>query len=97
MAEELFERWSSKLTDLVSKMDVSGAQVVEGKLLLEKRAQSQQALSQKRNATFEFPGACRSGSTAILEFQWIEIRCTVKVINVFDSFEPRRYFKCYRQ
>jgi hypothetical protein len=57
MAEELFERWSSKLTDLVSKMDVSGAQVVEGKLLLEKRAQRQQALSQKRSATFEFPGA----------------------------------------
>jgi len=34
---------------------------------------------------------------AILEFQWIEIRCTVKVINVFDSFEPQRYFKCYWQ
>jgi hypothetical protein len=44
--------------------------------------------------------ACSFGSVwelAILEFQWIEIRCTVKVINVFDSFEPQRYFKCYWQ
>jgi hypothetical protein len=37
------------------------------------------------------------GNSAILEFQWIEIRCTVKVINVFDSFEPQRYFNCYWQ
>ena len=50
----------------------------------------------KRHCTTDRLGM-ESLSSAILEFQWIEIRCTVKVINVFDSFEPQGDSKCYWQ
>ena len=41
--------------------------------------------------------AGRLGSTASLEFQWIEVRFFVEVIGIFDSFEPQGYFERYRQ
>src|ERR1700741_5283113 len=32
-----------------------------------------------------------------LEFQRVEICCSVEVIDIFDSFEPPGYPQCYRQ
>jgi hypothetical protein len=31
------------------------------------------------------------------EFQGIEVRSFVEVIDIFDSFQPQGYFECYRQ
>src|SRR6266404_2722357 len=39
----------------------------------------------------------RSGSKAILEFQWIKVRSFIEVIDIFDAFEPQGYSECGRQ